>query len=314
MINNHVENSTDVAALFLRKMVFLFLILMLIITVVFGLLYSANGAPILKSLMYIYAIQHIVWLFGIICYKKLSIESLILMYLSYALVTIIFPCGCIFWNAGDPVVFSWYILILLGAIAFSVRSIGVWIFLTSTMIIVMFFFNSLFPKIELTPLLQKRVDIVTVIIAIILSAFFIFVFVKKRSIDESELTKKMQADVGDLEKTLYNDIIEYLEKYKPFRNPDFNVQGLAKALDADTYYISRAIKASGDGDFHKLLNSFRINYVKSMLDTGAMEKYTLDYVYNEAGYRYRSTFNAAFKLIIGATPSDYLSKKKENNS
>jgi len=256
---------------------------------------------------------------GLLCCKELSIEALIMMYLSYILVSV-YPLACIYWNAGDPVVFSWYLLILIGAIVFNLRYIGLWIFITAAVVVSVFFFSSyLFPYKELDPNMIHDANIMTVISNVLLTSFFAIVYVRKTNIEESLRTKKLQANAEDAEnlerdKILYNNIIKYLEKNKPFKNPDFNARELAKALNSNVNYISRAINAGTDGDFHTLLNKFRINYAKAMLDGGAMKKYTIDYIYTEAGYKYRSTFNSAFKLITGMTPSDYASQSNTNNN
>jgi len=320
MKNNQTGNDIDNAInLFLRKMAIVFFIFVSAIFIGFLILYSINNIEPIKYFMYLYTMQHIIWLFGIICYKDISIEALIMVYLSYILVAI-YPLACIYWNAGDPVVFSWYLLIVIGAIVFNMRHIGAWIFITAVTVISVFFFSSsLFPHKDSESLMIHYVNVMTVISTVLLTSFFAIVYTRKTHIEESMREKKLQENLEDTEnlerdKTLYNNIIEYLEKNKPFRNPDFNAQSLAKALNSNVSYISRAISAGGGGDFRALLNSFRISYAKSMLDGGAMEKYTIDYIYTEAGYKYRSTFNAAFKLITGMTPSDYVSSRQNTNN
>ena len=319
MKNNLPENDIDNAInLFMRKMAIIFLIFASIIFIGFSVLYSVNDIEPIKYFLYLYTLQHILWLFGVIRFKDISIEALIMAYLSYILVAM-YPLTCIYWNAGNPVVFSWYLLIIIGAIVFNMRHIGAWIIITAVIIISIFFFSSaLFPHQDLEPLVIHYANIMTVISTVLLTSFFAIVYTKKANIEESIRDKKLQKNLEDTEnlerdKTLYNSIIEYLEKNKPFRNPDFNAQALAKALNSNASYISRAISAGGDGDFHTLLNRFRINYAKSMLDGGAVEKYKIDYVYTEAGYKYRSTFNAAFKLITGMTPSDYVLSRQNNH-
>jgi len=174
----------------------------------------------------------------------------------------------------------------------------------------------MFPQDHFTPLLHERANIMSVIISIILTAFFIMVYVKNKNIDESMRAETLQAAVEDLEKNkaLYNRIVEYLEKNEPFKNPDFDVHALARELNSNKNNISKAITAGEGGDFRTLLNRFRINYAKSMLDSGVMKIYTIDYIYTEAGYKYRSTFNNAFKNIIGMTPSDYAFPQNTNNN
>jgi len=320
MKNNQVEDDKDnVINLFLRKMSIIFLIFVLIIFTGFSVLYTINDIEPIKYFLYLYTMQHIIWLCGICFFKEISIESLIMMYLSYILVAI-YPLACIYWNAGDPVVFSWYLLILIGAIVFNLRNIGLWIFVTAIVVISVFFFSSaLFPFKELESVMIRYANIMTVASTVLLTSFFAIVYTQKTSIEELLRAQKLQTSTEDAEnlekdKILYNDIIKYLEKKKPFRNPDFNARELANALDTNVTYISKAISAGSGGDFHTLLNKFRINYAMSMLDKGAMKKYTVDYIYTEAGYKHRSTFNAAFKLITGMTPSDYASQQNTDNN
>ncbi|MCL2598243.1 MAG: AraC family transcriptional regulator [Paludibacter sp.] len=313
---NDIDNAIN---LFLRKMSIIFLIIVLIIFTGFAVLYTINDVDPIKYFLYMYTMQHVIWLFGIVCFKNISIESLIMMYLSYILIAI-YPLACIYWNVGDPVVFSWYLLILIGAVVFNLRKLGLWIFITASVVISVFFFSSsLFPYKELESLMIHIANIMTVASTVLLTSFFAIVYARKTSIEESIRAKKLQTDAEDADnlerdKALYSNIVEYFEKNKPFKNPDFNARELAKALNSNVTYVSKAITAGGGGDFHTIINKFRIDYVKSMLDNGAMKKYTIDYIYTEAGYKYRSTFNVAFKLITGMTPSDYASQQNTNNN
>jgi len=308
-----MNSESNVATLFLRKMIVVFLVIVLVLYTSFTVLFVLFNIEPFKYLMYMYIFQHVMWLFGLVYFKKLSFEPLITMYLSYILVAQ-YPIACIYWNSGNPIVFSWYLLVILGAIVFDRRNIGLWIPWISTMVISIFFCSPLFPKENFSALFTNLTNILTVIATIVLASFFAIVYVKKTNIDESiqaETLKTTAENAENLERdrALYNEIINYLEKNKPFKNPNFNAQALAMALNSNVNYISKAISVGGSGDFHTLLNSFRINYAKSMLDSGAMKKYTIDYIYTEAGYKYRSTFNSAFKDIMGMTPSDYVSQQ-----
>jgi len=268
--------------------------------------------------MYIYAFQHIVWLFGFLYFKDMSSETVIRVYLSYVLIAF-YPIACTFWNAGNPVVFFWYLLILFGAIVFDRKNVNLWIPWILGIVLSIFFLSSIFPNENITPISTYKLNILTVIATIILASYFALVSMKMADIAESmqnETVRTTEENTENLkrDKALYEAIIKYLEENKPFKNPDFNAQLLAKALNTNINYISRAVNAGGSDDFHALLNKFRIDYVKSMLDSGAINRYTTDYIYTEAGYRHRSTFNAAFKSIMGMTPSDYISQQKINDN
>lgn len=121
--------------------------------------------------------------------------------------------------------------------------------------------------------------------------------------DESVDTK-----TEDIEKfnALYNEIVDYFEREKPYCNPDFCISQLSLALDSNVKYISKAIKINKDVNFNVFVNIYRINMTKDMLAHDFQDKYTIRYIYTSAGFRHQSTFNKAFKQIEGITPSEYI--------
>ena len=305
---------------YIRKVITVFFIIILIIFTCFTVLFTIHDYNILKYLLYSCIIQHGLWLFGFLFYREMPFEPLIKMYLSYIVVAL-FPIACIFWNSGDhPVVFFWYVLVIIGAIVFQMNRIGIWGGGIITMVICSIFFGRfLFPKIDVTPLFIHRVNILTVISTIVLASFFAIIYMRKIDIYNSIHPEKPKepaesSDNYGRDIALFNEIIEYLENNKPFKDSNFNAQTLAKALNSNVNYISKAIHAGGCGNFNTLINNLRINYVKTKLDDGTLKKYTIDYIYTEAGYKYRSTFNTAFKSVTGMTPSDYVSQKKLNGN
>jgi len=302
----------------LRSIIIIFLSIALIICVSFTALYVVYDVKLFKYLLYLYTIQHILWLVGFLRFKNIHVETIIMLYISYVMV-VFYPVACVYWNSGNPVVFSWYLLIMFGVIVFQMRSIGFWISTISITVISVFFCSRLFPQEDFTPSFTFIANVFTVISTIILSAFFAIVYCKKISYKEFLHTETSQTKVENVEnperdKALYNNIINYLETNKPFKNPDFNAHTLAMALNSNVTYISKAISTSDSGNFNMLLNHFRVNYVKSMLDNGALKKYTLDYIQAEAGYKHRSTFNTAFKSITGMTPSEYASQHNSHDN
>jgi len=318
MKNIQVIKDSNPAAKYLRNVVIIFFIIALILLTGFTLLFVAYDVNSLKNILYICILQHIIWLFDVLYFKSLSLETLIKIYLSFIL-AIFYPIACIFWNSGDPVVFFWYLLIIIGAIVFDRRNLVVWISWTLVIVFSIFFVYPFFLSENLTPELIYHTNILTIISTIILASFFAIALVRQGNFDESMQTETLRIAVENAEsqerdKELYNEIINYLEENKPFKDADFNAHALAKALNTNVTYISKAIRTGGNGNFNMLISNFRINYVKSMLDSGALKKYTIDYIYAEAGYKYRSTFNAAFKGITGMTPSDYVSQHNTNNN
>ena len=110
--------------------------------------------------------------------------------------------------------------------------------------------------------------------------------------------------------TLYTAILTYFSEKKPYCNPDFTIEQLAKDLNSNVKYISKAIKIKENVNFNFFLNKYRISMIKEMIANDFHNKYTLRYIYFKSGFRHQSTFNKAFKDIEGMTPSKYIKSKK----
>jgi AraC-like DNA-binding protein len=323
-----MDNNKTVAQLSLRKLIFLFLCITALIYSGFAVFYTLYGTKMLSILTCLFAVQHILWLFLLFIHKKIPIPPLIVMYLSYTIIYL-FPVACIYWNMGSPVVLVWYLIVIVGAMVFHLQYIGLWISLTILAMAAVLLVSPFFPA-EVFPvgMLQNGM-ILTFISAILLLAFLAkmvqsnygrHIVTEEEPETETVATRlsetaatiaaenaAAEADSKAKDEALYQRIMDYMKEQKPFTDPDFSAQVLAKALGSNQNYISKAIRrCAPEGDFRIMLNRFRINYAVSLLNDATMQKYTLDHIYTQSGYKYRSTFNSAFKSIIGMLPSDYV--------
>jgi AraC-like DNA-binding protein len=122
---------------------------------------------------------------------------------------------------------------------------------------------------------------------------------KMKPIDEDDENKKYDK--------LYDTIVEYMENNQPFTKEDFSIAQLSIALNVNTSYISSAIKIKQNINFSTFVNTYRIEKVKKMLQFN-VKKYTLEHIYMSSGFKNQSTFNKAFKLYEGITPTEYIKK------
>jgi AraC-like DNA-binding protein len=122
---------------------------------------------------------------------------------------------------------------------------------------------------------------------------------KMKPIDEEDENKKYDK--------LYDTIVEYMENKQPFTKEDFSIAQLSIALNINTSYISSAIKIKQNINFSTFVNTYRIEKVKKMLQYN-VKKYTLEHIYMSSGFKNQSTFNKAFKLYEGITPTEYIKK------
>lgn len=107
-------------------------------------------------------------------------------------------------------------------------------------------------------------------------------------------------------KALYDKIISFFETEKPYQDPEFNIKKLAKLVDSNSTYVSKALNKIGNKKFNQLVNEYRINRVLNELDKNMHHRFTLEHIYKEAGFSQQSTFNRIFKEKTGVTPSEYI--------
>lgn len=127
---------------------------------------------------------------------------------------------------------------------------------------------------------------------------------------ESSATSHRNDDLvlDDKFQILYNRIILCFEREKPYINPDFSMQKLADLLDSNTAYISSALNRVGQRKFSQLVNEYRVNHVKMEIENDKERKFTIEYMYTQAGFSSQTTFNRVFKEFTGMTPKEYIEK------
>ncbi len=109
---------------------------------------------------------------------------------------------------------------------------------------------------------------------------------------------------------IYTTIEEYFEKKQPYLDPDFKMVQMAHELNINIVYLAKAIKLNKNMNFNNFVNDYRIEKVKEMINNDS-RKYTLKYIYLSSGFKNQSSFNKAFKLKEGITPSEYYKINKE---
>jgi AraC-like DNA-binding protein len=111
---------------------------------------------------------------------------------------------------------------------------------------------------------------------------------------------------------LYHQIINCFESEKPYQCPAFNIRKLAELLDSNSTYISLALNKIGNQKFNQLTNEYRVKQVKEEIGNNIHQKFTIEHIYTQAGFRQQSTFNRIFKEQTGMTPSDFIEEKQQS--
>lgn len=103
---------------------------------------------------------------------------------------------------------------------------------------------------------------------------------------------------------IYHQIINYIETEQPYLNPNFKITQMGYDLDINVAYLAKAIRKNKDTNFNNLINDYRIEKSKELMQTNT-SKYTLEYIYISSGFNSQSSFNRAFKQQMNITPSEY---------
>ncbi|MBP2832386.1 helix-turn-helix domain-containing protein [Aquimarina sp. U1-2] len=114
------------------------------------------------------------------------------------------------------------------------------------------------------------------------------------------------------QKNLKSTIEKLLNDKKVYKDPTLSLDSFSDLLHISTRYTSTLVNELFDKNFRDLINEYRVNEVKMMLQHPDYKDYSLLSIGLEAGFNSKSTFHAAFKKHTGLTPMKYQSIKNRS--
>lgn len=106
-------------------------------------------------------------------------------------------------------------------------------------------------------------------------------------------------------------IIYALEVEKVFLNPTLSIQELSRKLNIPQQEVSQVINASMQQKFRGLINSYRVEEVKSMLTRDDVAHLSILGIALECGFNSEATFYRIFKKNTGLSPKEYISQTRK---
>jgi len=94
-----------------------------------------------------------------------------------------------------------------------------------------------------------------------------------------------------------------------WRDPELNVERLARHLGTNTAYLSRAFNDGLGVSFNDAINRLRVEAVQAQLANRTDERDLLEIAF-AAGFSSKSSFNRVFKAQTGETPSRFREKAR----
>ena len=108
-----------------------------------------------------------------------------------------------------------------------------------------------------------------------------------------------------MSKELKNDLLHLLDSEKIYRENYLNLGTLAEKLNTTRHNTSQVINEHFDMNFHELINKYRIDEAKYILNNDLKQNMNIIDIAYEVGYNNKVTFNKAFKKDTQLTPSQY---------
>ena len=121
-------------------------------------------------------------------------------------------------------------------------------------------------------------------------------------------TKLKQSDkVENLEMEELTEAMQnYLKTEKPFIDPNFSLDDLAKQLDVPKHHLYYCLNSVLDIKFTTLRTQLRVEYAKELLLSDSLKRVSMEGIWPKTGFSSRTNFFVTFKEVTGYTPIEFI--------
>jgi AraC-like DNA-binding protein len=192
----------------------------------------------------------------------------------------------------------------------------------SYMILIVDFVSNQIPTRELIN--QLNMNIVTLIsfslIPVIILFFPSVLYGLPKVKNENKYNSKNKQDTNKTElkvnAEVNNDLIdlalliqEYLKNEKPFVDPQFSLDDLAKQLDVPKHHLYYCFNTLLNKKFSSIRKEMRVAYAKELLLNGNLKNQSMQGIWTNAGFSSKTNFFISFKEVTGSSPLEYLKNR-----
>lgn len=100
-------------------------------------------------------------------------------------------------------------------------------------------------------------------------------------------------------------ITEVLQHKKLYLDENLTLSVLANHTGLAAHHISQTINEKLGMNFFELINSYRVEEAKQMLQNPNYNNVSIEGIAYDSGFKSKSAFNAFFKKHTGLTPTEY---------
>lgn len=113
----------------------------------------------------------------------------------------------------------------------------------------------------------------------------------------------------DEQRNYVAQILEFMDRKKPYLNPEIKQSDIANKLSLTVHLFSEILNVCFQQNFNSFINLYRVAEAKSLMKNPEYINYKILSIGYEAGFSSKTSFNRAFKNIVGCTPSEYQKKQ-----
>lgn len=136
-----------------------------------------------------------------------------------------------------------------------------------------------------------------------------------RKIEEPKIEEpKIESQEDDPVVLLAKRIIEYFEKKKPYKNPDFSMDDMVLYLNESKSMVYKSLNDVIGEKFTDIRTHYRITHAKKLLTTQAKTNISLQEIWTESGFSSKTNFFTSFKEETGMTPSEFIKKQPKKQT
>lgn len=106
-------------------------------------------------------------------------------------------------------------------------------------------------------------------------------------------------------------LLSYMEKEKPYLNPDLQMADLAHAIGCSTHTLSQVFSQVLNRSYYDFIAEYRIKAFMKLAQQPDSRTLTITALAERCGFKSRNPFLVAFKKATGMTPKDYMKSLKE---
>ena len=128
---------------------------------------------------------------------------------------------------------------------------------------------------------------------------------------EPEENNSNEEIADSTENDLKTRLIKLFEHDKIHQVNNLRISTVCESLLTNRTYISKLINEEFEMNFNEFVNKYRVEEAKQLLLSHENDKFTMEYIAQQAGFGSVASFSRVFKEVEGITPGKY--REKQNN-